>query len=453
MNIETKIKLNRFVPRPYQLPIIDAIENKGYKRVVAILPRRSGKDIVAFNLAVRMALRKSCIVYYIFPTYAQGKKVIWDSVTNEGYRIIDYYIPTELVVSKNAQEMKIRFANGSLLQLVGSDNYDGLMGSNPTFCIFSEYALQDPQVYRYIRPILVANDGVALFISTPRGKNGLWELYQIAQESPEWFAYRLTVEDTCHIPLELIEKEKSEGLMSEDLIAQEYYCSFSAGVSGSYYAKYLDKMRLDSRIGFVPWEPGIKVMTSWDIGVRDNTSIIFFQICGQSIRIIDYYQKHGEGLEHYAKILQNKDYVYGKHIAPHDIKVKEFGSGITRLEKARQLGINFTIANDVSIIDGIEAVRSTLGKVWIDENKCRDLIKAIENYRQEWDGKRQVYKERPLHDQYSHAADALRYLCVSLPKTRDDTTPEELEKRFRLAKYGEESNMPSIFRDNMDYGF
>jgi len=453
MNIETKIKLNRFVPRSYQLPILDAIENKGYRRVVAVLPRRAGKDITAFNLAVRQALRKPCVVYYIFPTYSQAKKVIWDSVTNDGHRIIDYFIPDELVVSKNSQEMKIRFVNGSLLQLVGSDNVDSLMGTNPSLCIFSEYAIQDPRAYQFIRPILVANDGVALFISTPRGKNHLYELFELAKEHPDWFAYRLTVEDTNHIPLELIEKEKEEGLMSDDLIAQEYYCSFSSGVSGSYYSKYLDKMRLESRIGFVPWESGIKVHTAWDIGVRDSTSIIFFQVVGQTIRVVDFYQKHGEGLEHYAKILQNKDYVYGKHIAPHDIKVKEFGSGITRLEKARQLGITFITSNDLSIIDGIEAVRSTLGKMWIDEHKCKDLIKAIENYRQEWDGKRQVYKERPLHDQYSHAADALRYLCVSLSKVRDDSSAAEIERRYREAMYGDQSSLPPVFRDEFKHNF
>src|SRR5690606_29510758 len=175
--------------------------------------------------------------------------------------------PPELVESKNSQEMKIRFTNGSLLQLVGSDNYDTLMGTNPQGVVFSEYALQDPRAYQYIRPILTANDGWALFISTPRGKNHLWELLQIARESPDWFAYKLSVEDTNHIPMEEIERERREGLMSDDLIMQEYFCSFEMGVEGAYYAKYLDRMRLDGRIGQVPWENGFKVHTAWDLGV------------------------------------------------------------------------------------------------------------------------------------------------------------------------------------------
>ncbi len=445
INVETRIKLNKFVPRDYQLPILDAIENKGYKKVLAILPRRSGKDMTAWQLCIRACLRKPCVIYYIFPTYSQAKKVIWESITSSGMRILDY-IPDELIESKNSQEMKVRFINGSLLQLVGSDNYDSLMGTNPQGVVFSEYALQDPRAYQYIRPILTANGGWALFISTPRGKTAMWDLFQIAQLSPEWFCYKLTIEDTNHIPLSEIEKEKAEGIMSDDLIQQEYYCSFEMGVEGSYYAKYLDRMRVKGQIGMVPWEPAFKVNTAWDIGVRDSTAIIFFQVIGQTVRIIDVYEKNKEGLEHYAKVIQNKPYQYNKHFGPHDIKVKEFGSGMTRIEKAKQLGINFTVAPDVSIDDGIESVRSALSKIWIDEGSCGSLLKALENYRQEYDVKRKVYKSCPLHDWSSHFADCMRYLCISLPKTRDGSSPEELDKRYREAMYGSQSNMPNVFK-------
>lgn len=444
LNIETKIKLNKFKPRSYQLPILDAIENKGYQRVVAILPRRAGKDLTAFNLCIRALLRKVCVIYYIFPTYAQGKKVLWDSITNTGERILDY-IPEELIESKNSQELKIKFTNGSVFQIVGSDNYDSLMGTNPQGVVFSEYALQDPRAYQYIRPILTANDGWALFISTPRGKNHLWELYQIASQSDEWFAYKLTVDDTQHISLHAIEKERAEGIMSDDLIQQEYYTSFNLGIEGAYYIKYLDRMRLNNQIGQVPWENGFSVHTAWDLGVRDSTTIIFFQAIGQTVRIIDCYENSKVGLDHYIKVLQQKPYTYGKHIAPHDIKVKEFGSGMTRLEKARQLGVKFTVASSLSIEDGIEAVRSALSKIWIDEDKCAPLLKALENYRQEFDVKKKVYKSHPLHDWSSHFADCMRYLCISLPKTRDGLSAEDLEKRYREAVYG--NDLPSFFRD------
>lgn len=448
MRVETKIKLDRFKPRSYQLPVFDSIENKGYKRALLIWPRRAGKDLTCFNLAIRACIKKVQVVYYIFPTYAQGKKVIFDSITNTGERILNF-IPDELIESKNMQELKIRFKNGSLLQVVGSNDYDGLMGTNPQMCIFSEYALQDPRAYQFMRPILAANDGIAIFESTPRGKNHLWELYQIAQQSPNWFCQKLTLHDTQHIPLHEIERERHDGTMSEDLIQQEYYTSFTMGVEGSYYAQYLDKMRVKGQIGQVPWEAGFKTFTCWDLGVRDNTTIIFFQVVGQTVRIIDCYENSKVGLEHYVKVVEQKPYLYGKHIAPHDIKVKEWGSGMTRIEKAKNLGINFVVAPDLSIQDGIEAVRSAFSKIWIDEVNCKPLLKALENYRQEYDFKKKVYKSQPLHDFSSHFADAMRYLCISLPKTRDGASAQELDKRYREAMYGEQSSLPSVFRDDL----
>jgi len=448
MNVEVKIHLNKFRAREYQIPILDALENKGYKRILAIMPRRAGKDVTAFNAMIRAALTKIGVYFYIFPSYAQARKVIWDSITNSGERFLDF-IPKQVIESTNGHEMKIKFKNGSLIQLVGSDNFDSLMGSNPQGVVFSEYALQDPRAYQFIRPILTVNKGWALFLSTPRGKNHLWELYNIAQQLPDWFVYKLSIEQTNHITLHELEKERAEGIMSEDLIQQEYYCSFEMGVEGAYYAKYIDRMRLKSQIGNVPWEPGFKVNTSFDIGVRDSTAIIFFQVIGQTIRVIDCYEKNKEGLEHYAQVLQSKPYVYGKHIAPHDIRVQEFGSGITRLEKARQLGIRFTVADDVSIVDGIECVRSNLSKMWIDEKACAPLLKAVENYRQEYDVKKRIYKNHPLHDWSSHFSDALRYLCISLPKTRDGLSAEDLDKRYTEAVYGTQGSLPAVFRDDL----
>jgi hypothetical protein len=301
--------------------------------------------------------------------------------------------------------MRIKLTNGSMIQIIGSDNYDQtLVGVNAIGIIFSEYALTDPRAYQFARPILSANNGFAMFVSTPRGKNHLFELFEIARDNPEdWFANKLTIEDTNHIPLHEIQRELASGEMSEDLVQQEYYCSFDMGVEGSYYSKYMDRMRLKGQIGMVPWEPSHKVHTAWDLGMRDSTSIIFFQCIGQTVRIIDYYEKSKEGLEHYIKVLQSKEYSYSRHMAPHDIRVRELGTGMSRLEKAKQLGINFTVAPDVSIVDGIEAVRSTLPKCWIDETKCAQLIKALENYRQEFDAKHKVYKANPLHNQFSHA--------------------------------------------------
>ena len=183
MNIESQIVLNQFEPRWYQNRVLDALCNKGYKRAIIIWPRRAGKDIVAWNFCIRKAIEKPCTIFYLFPTYSQARKVIWQSITNEGKRFLDF-IPPALIDRTNEQLMQVKFTNGSVLQLVGSDKYDALVGTNPYVCVFSEYALQDPRAFQFLRPILVANDGIALFVSTPRGKNHLYELHQMALSNP-----------------------------------------------------------------------------------------------------------------------------------------------------------------------------------------------------------------------------------------------------------------------------
>lgn len=395
---------------------------------------------------IRASLRKVGIYWYILPTYAQGKKVIFDGMDNNGIRFIDY-IPKQVITSINSQEMKIKLVNGSLIQIVGSDNVDSLVGANPIGCIFSEYALTDPRAYPLIRPMLTANDGWCILISTPRGKNDLHRLWRIAQDNPKtWFSLKMTVDDTKHIPIEYIEQEIAQGEMSRDLALQEYWTSFDLGVEGAYYSRYLDDMRIKGQISNVPWEPAHKVHTAWDLGMRDATSIIFFQTIGTSVRIIDCYQNTDVGLEHYAKYLQSKPYTYGKHIAPHDIQVRELGTGLSRLEKARHLGIRFTVAPNLSIEDGIEAVRTTLPKTYIDQTNAKQLVDALENYRKEFDDKNKVYKPRPLHNKFSHMADAMRYLAVSLPKTRDSMTQEDMDKIKQEALYGNEPQFAPVFQ-------
>jgi len=327
-----------------------------------------------------------------------------------------------------------------------SEYFNKLLQDKFFYSPIAKIEFSENYVYDFVIPVTNSffSNG---FIShnTPRGKNHFYELYKIALDNPDrWFCSKLTIDDTNHIPTDSLEEERKE--MSEDLIQQEYFTSFTMGVEGAYYTKYIDRMRLNNQIGDVNWEPAFKVHTAWDIGVRDSTVIIFFQQIGQTIRIIDFYEKNKEGLEHYIKIVKDKPYTYGKHIAPHDIQVREFSSGMSRIDKARDLGINFTVARNISIMDGIEAVRSTLSKIYIDQTRCKNLIKAIENYRQEFDSKKKVYKANPLHNEFSHAADCLRYLCISLPRTSDGMSEKDIERIKGEALYGTKGNLPDFFR-------
>lgn len=449
----TLIKLNNFVPRPYQQNLVDAFEAQKIKRFVAIWPRRSGKDICAINLMLRAALRKVGTYFYVFPTFSMGRRILWDAIDISGNKIMKYYIPDSIVESRNEQMMRIKLINGSQIQILGSDDADkSVVGTNAIGIVFSEYALQDEIGWKLSIPILKASNGWALFCSTVRGRNHFYDLYNAVKDRDDWFCELLTVLDTQHIELAEIQKEIDSGQMSEDLVRQEFYNDFSLGVEGSFYGRYVDDLYKKGQIGQIIWEPYLPVHTAWDLGYNDPTVIIFFQVQGPNIRIIDYYENNKKGLEHYAKVIKDRPYTYGKHIAPHDIAVHDLSTGISRWKMMYDLGVNFIRYTDKlpSIDDGIEAVRRGLPRTWIDEKSCGPLIKALENYRQEYDNKKKIYKSNPLHDNSSHAADACRYLYLGLPKVTPSSSPEEINKRYNEALYGDNINS-GFFSDQKGY--
>jgi len=282
----TRVKLDKFQPRPYQLPICNAFEKEGFKKMLIVMPRRAGKDIMAFNLVIRAALKRVGIYYYLLPNAVQARRVMFDGITSEGQKILDF-IPEKLIKAINIQQMKVTLINDSIIQFVGSENYDSLRGTNPVGCVFSEHAYQHPQAYPTVRPILMANDGFAIFVSTPFGENHFYTLYQVAQDSPDWYVSFQTVDDTNHVDKEEIQEEIDRGEISYDMAQQEYFCSFNLGATGAYYARYLNQMEQNSQIGAVEWEPNFPVHSAWDLGVRDETVILMFQVIGRTINIID----------------------------------------------------------------------------------------------------------------------------------------------------------------------
>ncbi len=407
--------------------------------------RRGGKDVTAFNWCIlQLLLNPGWTAFHILPTYSQAKKVIWDSSTNDGLRILDY-IPKEAIASKNGQQMQIRLTNGSLYQLIGSDNIDSLVGTNPKIIIFSEYALQSPAAWQYLRPILDVNKGYALFISTPRGKNHFHELVCMARNNPEWYCEVLSVKDTNVLSESEIEKIRAEGV-SEELIQQEYYCSFNRGVEGSYYGKLIEKARDEKRICNVPYETRSPVNTAWDLGYADSTAITFWQDVGGECRIIDFYENNGEGMAHYAKVLQNKLYVYGTHYIPHDGGSGSSQTGRTHQDILYELGIKTTVLErEKEIQTGIEAVRVLLSTVFIDERKCTHLIKCLENYHKRYNEKTQSYSDTPLHDYCSHASDAIRYMSnarIQFGRGPGTLTPDKLQQLKNNAGFGSKPRPP-----------
>jgi len=435
---ECRIQLeDLYQPRSYQKALFNAIENDGYRRALLVWPRRAGKDITVWHFILRQAIKKIGTYAYCLPTYSQCRSVIWSAIRSDEVRFLDM-IPKGLIAKINSSDMTVTLTNGSMIRLVGSDAYDrSLVGSNPLGIVFSEFSRADPNALKYSLPILNANDGWLVVLSTPYGHNSFYELYNIGKANPKaWFVQHLTIDDTRHISRQSVDDEVRQGLISRDLAQQEYFCSFDLGVEGSFYAKYVNKMRLDGRITDCPYESHLLVHTAWDIGLSDECVILMFQIVSNTVRIIDCYHGSKVGLEHYVKELYTRDYCWGSHIGPHDLRVKDYGSGLTRLEMADRLGIKFDIAPSLSIMDGIEAVRAGISKLYIDQTKCIKLISAMENYHAEYDEKHNVYKLKPVHDRNSDWADALRYLFLGLDMITTEPSAERINERYRKAVEG-----------------
>lgn len=359
----------------------------------------------------------------MLPQAAQARKAMWEAVNpHTGRRRIDEVFPKELREKTREDEMMIRFINGSTWQLVGSDNFDSLVGSPPVGLVFSEYALADPRAWAYFRPILAENGGWAIFPFTPRGNNHGRQLFDAASADPEWFAQRLTADDTGvfapdFLCRELEEYKRENGAdEGERLFRQEYYCSFSAAVRGAYYASYIERARDEKRIRAVPHDPALEVGTAWDLGIGDATAIWFYQQAGREVRLIDYYEASGVGLDHYVQHMRAKPYTYKATpaILPHDAEAKELGTGKSRQEVLASLGVKSEIAPRLGMDDGINAVRMLLPLCYIDEERCARGIQCLENYRADYDERNKVLRSSPKHDWTSHCCDALRYLAVTL---------------------------------------
>ena len=408
----------KYTPREYQLPFWRAMAGPsnpdGKKRAVLVRHRRAGKDKDAFNYMVQQAFMRVGVYYYFFPSYAQGRKALWDNIDAAGFKFLDH-IPKELIAGQpNQTEMKVYLRNGSIIQVVGSDNIDTVVGSNPIGCVFSEYPLQDPSGYNFVRPILRENGGWAVFTYTPRGKNHGFDLYEMASGNPEWYVERLTVEDTWGkggtVSQAQVEEERSSG-MSESLIQQEFYVSFDAAVENAVFAQQLLQCRNENRITKVPYTKGIPVDTYWDIG-RDGTAIIFVQSVRNNVNIIDCSLMYQSELADNVKMLEEKPYVYGTHHFPHDGEHKNWATGTTPKEVAADLGLSVEVMPKTSEQSHIDAARMLFNRCWIDEENCRRLLDALQNWHYAWDEKLRILSTKAVHDWSSHFGKAFCYLAV-----------------------------------------
>ena len=392
-------------PRPLQRVIHEAMER--FRWGVVVCHRRFGKTVCGANHLQRGAVRcrkPRPRFAYIAPTYAQGKAIAWD--------YLKYYARPIPGVKFNESELRVDYPNGGQVRIYGADNPDSLRGLYFDGAVLDEFGLMRPETLpEVIRPTLIDRQGWLLLLGTAKGKNHFYREMERAKSDPLWFTASYPASVTGILPADELAQERRG--MTEDEYAQEYECSFEASVKGAVFARELQRVREEGRITAVPYDPTLPVDTNWDLGYRDATAIWFSQSSyGGVVRLIDYYQNTGEGLDHYLQHVQGKSYSYGEHWFPHDVEQHEMGSGRQLIDMARAKLRNVCVSPKLSLADGLHAVRMLLPRCYVDAEHCLKGVDALTSYRWHYNTELKEYTNTPEHDWASHGADALRTLAV-----------------------------------------
>lgn len=429
----------KYTPRYWALPMHKTL----VRWIVLVIHRRGGKTTAALNHLQRAAMNNPNTRYaYIAPTYKQAKRIVW--------KMAKFYASGIKDVKFNEAELLITYGNGSELMILGSDNPDSLRGIALWGCFLDEYPLQSPIIFtQIVTKCLADHGGFCIFGGTPNGKGHFFKIFQTAKDNPDtWCLVYRTIDQSLAEEggetIEMLERSLEDdrelvknGIMTPEDFEQEWYNSFEAAARGAVYLREISKAQEEKRLRSVPWTPGELVYTVWDLAVSksDAMAVGFYQKVAGETRMIDYYENTGLGMVHYAKVVKEKPYVYGRHFAPHDIKQKELVSGKTRLELAAKLKLDFEVVPSLSLEDGLDLGRQFWAGLYIDQNKCELFLDLVGQYRYEFDEKTGQFTPRPIHNFTSHAADVHRYAAIvedmmvpddtATPPNRDKETPHD----------------------------
>jgi phage terminase large subunit len=390
-----------FEVRKQFLPLFE--DNERWACVVA--HRRAGKTCASIQKLIMAALEtqlEHSRYAFVAPQYNQAKSIAWDLLKN-----MCKDMPG---VEFNESELRVDFPNTSRIRLFGADNPKQPMRGQRFDGIVLDEVAQMPVNFwgEVVRPALADRKGWAVFIGTPAGKNLFYDFYQQSKTDDDWTSLFLSVDKTG-----IIDDEELAGMrrtMRDNEYEQEMLCSFDAAIRGAFYGN--EMKNAEARVTNVPHDPMLPVITSWDLGVADSTVIWYWQVLSSGeIRAINCQQFEGMGLPDIVQ--QMPRYNYSQHILPHDVRVRELGSGKSRLEVLSALGLDVTVAPNQPISDGINAFRGLIARIWFDVDKCGTGVEALRQYRTEFDPKLNAFKKTPRHDWSSHFADAARYFAIT----------------------------------------
>jgi hypothetical protein len=401
MAAEQRITLP-YAPRRIFLPY-----HKRSQRLACIVAhRRCGKTVACINDMIRRALlieRPHGRFAYVAPFLAQAKEVAWEYLKR-------YVAP--VISDKNEGELWIELLNGSRIRLHGADNPDRLRGSYLDGVVLDEFGDMRPSIWgEVIRPMLADRFGWATFIGTPKGRNDFAKVFERSQSSTDWFSAMFRASHTGILPEAELAAARED--MTPEQYEQEFECSFDAAILGAYFGKEMAQADREGRICDLHYDPDLPVHTSWDLGMGDPTAIWFWQIAGNQIRLIDHYENTGQAIPHYVSEIQSRGYKQGTDWLPHDAKIRDFGTGRTRIETLIDLGREPRFVPNNTLMDGINSARLLLPRCWFDRRKCADGIEALRQYRAEFDEKTKTFRDNPRHDWSSHSADAFRYMTLA----------------------------------------
>ena len=445
---------HRWSPRPYQAALWEYLRNGG-TRAVECAHRRWGKDEVCLHHTACAAHERVGNYAHMLPEYAQARKAIWDAVNpHSGLRRIDEAFPDAIRAAVNDQEMKIRFTNGSTWQVVGSDNYNSLMGTSFAGIVKSEESLSNPSAWGYLAPILRENHGWCIFIGTPRGHNHFEDLLKTARAEQGWFAEVSPATATSVFTAEDLAEElrQLQALHGVDygyaVWRQEYFCSFDAAIPGAIWADCVDRAERDGRIVDFDTVAGTRVYTAWDLGRTDDTAIWWYTMRGHELDVLDHFAAPGMDIlnpEHPSKslvhILQERrdqrGWVYGTHWLPHDARPRTLAAGgksilqqfMDATHADRLLG-RFSIGPRLDRQEGIQAARATFPRCRFHRTRTEQGMKSLRAYHRAWDDEKKMFLDVPVHNWASHDADAFRGLALSWKAVKEADAPVSLAEQL-----------------------
>ena len=421
---------NNWKPRPYQLPLWHYLESGGVD-AWEIAHRRWGKDDVALHWTATAAHKRTGVYWHMLPEASQARKAIWEAINpHSGKRRIDEAFPREIRDTTRENEMFIRFKCGSTWQVVGSDNYDSLVGSPPIGIVASEWALAKPHARAYLRPILKENGGWWLTITTPRGKNHCHRSVEALRDNPDAFVHVSPATDTGMFSKEDLEQERQAYIaeygisMGEALYEQEYLCSFDAAIVGSIFGKDIKQAETNGRITRVQHDAKKLTYASFDLGEGDATSIWFYQIDGPEFNYIDYYECTREKTAHYLQLLNSKGYNYAQIYLPHDADHKRMNADKTIAGQFRANGFPVTVIPNTPKKIQIAAGSNRIAASRFDKEKCAVGLEGLRNYRWNYNKSLDELTSTPVHDWASHPSDA--FMCGALGEQREVKALEPL---------------------------